>query len=77
METKAITISLAEDDLSDIFLAKRAFEMAQIRNPLHVVTDGQEALSYMHGERKYADRRAHPREKLEVCKLRNGGLGSG
>ena len=61
---------LVEDDLNDIFLVKRAFKMAQIRNPLRVVTDGQEAISYLRGEGKYTDRQAHPLPKLIVMDIR-------
>ena len=70
METKAFTFLLVEDDLNDIFLVKRAFKMAHIRNPLQVVTDGQEAISYLRGEGKYADRQSHPLPKLVVMDIK-------
>jgi CheY-like chemotaxis protein len=70
METKAFTFLLVEDDLNDIFLVKRAFKMAQIRNPLQVVTDGQEAISYLKGEGKYGDRQLHPLPKLIVMDIK-------
>ena len=51
MDHKDFTVLLVEDDLNDIFLVKRAFKMAQIKNPLQVVTDGQEAIHYLRGRR--------------------------
>ena len=69
-ETKQFTVLLVEDDLNDIFLVKRAFKKAQIQNPLQVVTDGQEAISYLRGEGRYADRVAYPLPKLVVMDIK-------
>src|SRR5947207_1207716 len=70
MDTKDFTVLLVEDDLNDIFLVKRAFKMAQLENPLQVVTDGQEATHYLSGQGKYADREAHPLPKLIVMDIK-------
>lgn len=70
MDNKDFTVLLVEDDLNDIFLVKRAFKMAQIRNPLQVVTDGQEAIHYLRGEGKYADRATYPLPKLIVMDIK-------
>src|SRR5436190_1986377 len=70
METREFTVLLVEDDLNDIFLVKRAFKMAQVKNPLQVVTDGQEAMLYLRGEGKYADRDTFPLPKLVVMDIR-------
>jgi CheY-like chemotaxis protein len=59
-----------EDDLNDIFIVKRAFKMADIPTPLQVVTDGQEAIAYLRGDGKYADRDAFPLPKLMVMDIR-------
>jgi len=64
------TVLLVEDDLNDIFLVKRAFKMAHLRNPLQVVTDGQEAIHYLKGEIKYSDRNAFPLPKLIVMDIK-------
>ena len=64
------TVLLVEDDLNDIFLVKRAFKMAQIPTPLQVVTDGQEAISYVRGEGKYADRETYPLPHLIVMDIK-------
>jgi CheY-like chemotaxis protein len=50
------TILLVEDNPSDIDLTRRALEKGHILNPLVVVSDGQEALDYLFGERDYAGR---------------------
>jgi CheY-like chemotaxis protein len=70
MDNKPFTVLLVEDDLNDIFLVKRAFKLAQIQNPLQVVTDGQEAVSYLRGDGKYADRHAFPLPKLIVMDIK-------
>lgn len=38
---------LVEDDEADILLAQRAFERANVWNPVDVVRDGREALDYL------------------------------
>jgi CheY-like chemotaxis protein len=70
MENQRFTVLLVEDDLNDIFLVKRAFRTARIPNPLQIVTDGEEAMSYLRGEGKYADREAHPLPKLMVMDIK-------
>lgn len=70
MDKKQFTVLLVEDDLNDIFLVKRAFRTARIPNPLQVVTDGEEAISYLQGVGKYADRAAHPLPKLIVMDIK-------
>ena len=70
MDNVPFTVLLVEDDLNDIFLVKRAFKMAHIHNQLQIVTDGQEAISYLRGVDKYADRQAYPLPKLMVMDIR-------
>ena len=70
MDNQQFTVLLVEDDLNDIFLVKRAFRTARIPNPLQVVTDGEEAISYLSGEGKYADRQAHPLPNLIVMDIK-------
>lgn len=70
MEDRQFTVLLVEDDLNDIFLVKRAFKMAQIQNPLQVATDGLEAINYLQGEGKYADREAYPLPRLIVMDIK-------
>ena len=70
MDTRPFTVLLVEDDLNDIFLVKRAFKRADIHNPLQVVTDGQEAINYLRGEGKYANRQTWPLPKLVVMDIK-------
>ena len=70
MDDRKFTVLLVEDDLNDIFLVKRAFKIACIQNPLQIVTDGLEAINYLRGEGKYADREAHPLPKLMVMDIK-------
>ena len=53
-------ILLVEDSDDDIFLMKRTLSVAGVVNPLHVVTDGEQAISYLAGEGIYADRSTYP-----------------
>jgi CheY-like chemotaxis protein len=70
MDNRDFSVLLVEDDLNDIFLVKRAFKMAQVKNPLQIVTDGQEAILYLKAEGKYADRSAYPVPKLIVMDIK-------
>ncbi len=70
MEPRSFTVLLVEDELNDIFLVKRAFKMAWMRNPLQIVTDGEEAISYLRGVGKYADRVLHPLPRLIVMDIK-------
>ncbi len=69
MDRNQFTVLLVEDDLNDIFLVKRAFKFARIPNPLQAVTDGEEAVHYLGGEGKYADRDTYPLPKLIVMDI--------
>jgi CheY-like chemotaxis protein len=60
MNIESRTILLVEDNPDDVFIFKRAWTQAGIRNPLHVVTDGQEAVDYLSGEGAFTDRARYP-----------------
>lgn len=70
MDNRQFSVLLVEDDLNDIFLVKRAFKIAQVKNPLQIVTDGHEAMLYMRGDGRYADRTLHPLPKLIVMDIK-------
>ena len=48
-------ILLVEDNPGDIRLTREAFQESQITNELHVVTDGVEALDFLHKDGEYTD----------------------
>ncbi|MBI4664327.1 MAG: response regulator [Verrucomicrobia bacterium] len=75
MERKPVLY--VEDDDDDVFFMRRAFEAADVRNPLKVVQDGQEAIQYLSGAGPYANRAEHPLPTLVLLDLklpRKGGL---
>ena len=63
-------ILLAEDEEDYVLLIRRAFAQAKIPNPLHVVWNGQEAIAYLKGEGKYANREEYPLPDLLLLDLK-------
>lgn len=50
-----IEVLLVEDDPGDVLMTQEAFEEHKVRNKLNVVSDGEEALSYLRREGPHAD----------------------
>ncbi|MFF7361683.1 response regulator [Streptomyces sp. NPDC008125] len=50
-----IEVLLVEDDPGDELMTREAFEDNKIRNTLHVVRDGQEALDFLYRRGPHAD----------------------
>jgi CheY-like chemotaxis protein len=50
------TILLVDDDADFLTFVERAFRQNGVTSPIHRVHDGVEAIAYMMGEGKYADR---------------------
>ncbi len=63
-------VLLAEDNPDDVFLIRRAFQDTKASNPLHVVGNGDEAIQYLAGEGKFADRAAFPFPALFLLDLK-------
>jgi len=63
-------ILLAEDSEDDVRMFRRAFRQAAIAAPLHVVSDGEEALAYLSGEGKFAHRAEYPLPDLLLLDLK-------
>jgi CheY-like chemotaxis protein len=63
-------ILLAEDEEDYVLLIRNAFEKAHIPNPLHVVWNGQEVISYLLGEGKYSNREEYPLPDLLLLDLK-------
>ena len=60
MTTTNRILLLVEDNEDDVFLMQRALKGARVTNPLFVVEDGQEAVDYLGGAGKFADRDKYP-----------------
>jgi CheY-like chemotaxis protein len=67
---KPSCILVAEDDENDVFFLQQAFKEAEINEPLQVVVDGQEAIEYLSGEGKFADRDAYPVPLLFISDIK-------
>ena len=52
---KAIEILLVEDNPGDVRLAKEALKESKVRNKLHIVEDGVEAMKFLRREGEYRD----------------------
>ena len=50
------TIMVVDDDPNDLIFIEKAFRAVGVTGPIHTVTGGREAIAYMMGEGKYADR---------------------
>lgn len=58
--TETPAILLVEDNPDDVMFLGRAFEKAGCPVSLRVIADGQEAVDYLGGAGRYADRKEHP-----------------
>lgn len=63
-------ILVAEDDPSDAFFLKRAFNRAGIAVALHFVQDGQEVIEELSGEPLFPGRAAQPAPQLLLLDLK-------
>lgn len=70
MSAAIAPILVVEDDPDDLALLRRAFRAANLANPLHVVGDGDEAVAYLAGQGRYADRSLHPLPALILLDLK-------
>ena len=68
--SRAAQILLVEDNRMDIELTLDAFRRRHLENMIAVTTDGEDALDYVFGRGKYADRAAHPAPDLVLLDLK-------
>jgi len=59
-----------EDDVNDVFLLRHAMAKAGVPNPIQVATDGQQAIDYLSGAGKFADRDTYPLPCLVLLDLK-------
>jgi two-component system response regulator len=64
------TILQVEDDPNDVFLLRHAMKKMGLENPVQVASDGQEAIDYLQGAGKFADREKFPLPCLVLLDLK-------
>jgi CheY-like chemotaxis protein len=70
IESRRPTILLVEDNDEDVFLLRRALRKANVACSLQTAEDGEEAIEYLRGSGKYADRAAYPAPSLVLLDLK-------
>jgi CheY-like chemotaxis protein len=66
----AAMILLVEDNDDDVFIMKRVLSKLSVTQSVHVAVNGQEAVDYLGGSGKYADRSAYPVPSLIFLDLK-------
>ena len=74
MKERPAHILLVEDNRMDVELTLDAFREARLLNTVHVSPTGQDALDYLFGRDRYADRDAHPMPSLVLLDLKLPGI---
>jgi CheY-like chemotaxis protein len=64
------TVLLVEDNPSDVFIVRRTFHKLELQSSLHVVSNGDEAIAYLSGTGKYADREQFPLPAVVLLDLK-------
>lgn len=52
---RPIEVLLVEDDKGDILLTREAFELNKVKNRLHVVNDGEQAMAFLRRQDEYVE----------------------
>jgi CheY-like chemotaxis protein len=68
------TILVVEDDTNDQFLIERALRAAGVTSPIHVASNGAEAIAYMMGEGKFAEREKYAYPTFVMTDLKMPGV---
>jgi CheY-like chemotaxis protein len=63
-------VLLVEDREDDVVLIRKAFERAELANPVYVVRNGEEAVSYLMGEAPFSSRNEYPLPDLILLDLK-------
>jgi CheY-like chemotaxis protein len=64
------TILQVDDDPNDVFLLRHAMKKVGLTNPVQVATDGRQAIGYLKGAGKFADREKFPMPSLVLLDLK-------
>ena len=76
IETRAqVPVLLVEDEPDYALLVQESLQDANDPNVVHVVRSGEEAIAYLSGEGKFADRAVYPFPSLILLDLRMPGVG--
>jgi CheY-like chemotaxis protein len=73
-DAKVIDVLMVDDDEGDVLMTREAFEYYKIRNRLHVVPDGDQALDFLRRTGAYADAPRPGLILLDVNLPRRSGL---
>jgi CheY-like chemotaxis protein len=73
-DSRVIDVLMVEDDEGDVLMTREAFEYYKIRNRLHVVPDGDQALAFLRNTGSYADAPRPGLILLDVNLPRRSGL---
>jgi CheY-like chemotaxis protein len=60
MANSTAPLLLVDDDPNDIFMLQRALKKANVTVPQHVAMNGEQAINYLSGQGRFADRGAFP-----------------
>src|SRR6516162_682562 len=63
-------ILLVEDREDDIFLVLRSFDRTGVTNPIQIVKNGEDAIAYLKGEGRFANRAEFPLPELVLLDLK-------
>lgn len=63
-------VLLAENNEDDLIFLQRAIRKAGVSVSLHLVSNGEEAVSYLLGEGEYADRERYPKPVLLITNVK-------
>ena len=73
-EREVATILMIEDEPTDAALIERAFQRAKVLNPIVHIKNGDDALAYLAGVAKYANRIEYPLPALILLDLKMPGM---
>lgn len=64
------TVLIIEDEEHDVDFLRRAFQRAGIKNPIQVVSDGEQAKDYLMAAGEFADRQKFPFPRIVITDLK-------
>jgi len=70
MMHSAVTVLIAEDDENDALMLSRILKKTRVEVIVHIVPDGAEAIAYLKGEDRYADRERYAFPRMLITDLK-------